>query len=209
MHFFIYTFNTMYKYEREQILKGKKLIAGCDEAGRGPLAGPIVAASCILPLNYKNELINDSKKMTEKNREIAFEQIKADAIAFNIQVLDAQQVDILNPKHGSRVAMAEAVKNLNPQPDYVLVDFETIPTNISQEGIKKGDTLSITIAAASVLAKVTRDRIMVEYSKEYPEYGFESHKGYGTKKHMEALKNFGVTPIHRKSYKPIKELLNK
>ncbi|CAM9140768.1 ribonuclease HII [Mycoplasma todarodis] len=197
----------MYKYEQELINKGIKYIAGCDEAGRGPMAGPVVAAACILPLNYKNDLIDDSKKLTEKKRELAFEQIKKDAIAFDIQIISAEEVDRLNPKEASRVAMTNAIKSLNPQPEHILVDFETVYVDIDQQGIKKGDSLSLTIAAASILAKVTRDRIMVEYAKEFPNYGFEKHKGYVTKMHREALEKYGVTKIHRKSYKPVQKFL--
>ncbi|MCP4336845.1 MAG: ribonuclease HII [Mycoplasma sp.] len=199
----------MYKYEQELINKGIKYIAGCDEAGRGPLAGPLVAAACILPVNYKNDLIDDSKKMTEKNREKAFKQIKKDALDFNIQIITPEDVDKLNPKEASRIAMTNAIKGLKQQPEHVLVDYETIYVDIEQQGIKKGDTLSISIAASSILAKVTRDRIMQEYGKQYPEYGFENHKGYGTKKHKEALKKYGITDIHRKSYKPVKDILDK
>ena len=197
----------MYKYEQELINKGIKYIAGCDEAGRGPMAGPVVAAACILPLNYKNDLIDDSKKLTEKKRELAFEQIKKDAIAFDIQIINAEEVDRLNPKEASRIAMTNAIKSLNPKPEHVLVDFETVYVDIDQQGIKKGDSLSLTIAAASILAKVTRDRIMVEYAKEFPDYGFEKHKGYVTKMHREALEKYGVTKIHRKSYKPVQKFL--
>ncbi len=199
----------MYKYEQELINKGLKYIAGCDEAGRGPMAGPLVAAACILPLNYTNDLINDSKKMTEASRDKAFKQIKRDALAFNVQIISPQEVDQLNPKEASRVAMTKAIKSLKIKPEHVLVDYETIYVDIDQQGIKKGDTLSITIAAASVLAKVNRDRIMKEYGKKYPQYGFEKHKGYGTKQHQEALKKYGVTDIHRKSYKPVISVLKK
>ncbi|NQZ29554.1 MAG: ribonuclease HII [Mycoplasmatales bacterium] len=197
----------MYKYEQELINKGIKYIAGCDEAGRGPMAGPVVAAACILPLNYKNDLIDDSKKLTEKKRELAFKQIKQDAIDFNIQIINANEVDNLNPKEASRIAMTNAIKSLKPQPEHVLVDFEIVYVEIEQQGIKKGDSLSLTIAAASILAKVTRDRIMNEYAKEYPNYGFEKHKGYVTKMHQEALEKYGVTKIHRKSYKPVQKFL--
>ncbi len=199
----------MYKYEQELINKGVHLIAGCDEAGRGSLAGPIVVAACILPLHYTNELINDSKKMNEKNRNITFKQIKENAIAYNIQILNSYEVDKLNPKQASRVGMSRALKALNIQPEHVLIDFETIEIDIDQQNIIRGDTLSISIAAASILAKVTRDKIMVNYSKKYPKYSFESHKGYGTKKHLMALQKFGITPIHRKSYAPIKQIMDK
>ncbi len=197
----------MYKYEQDLIDKGIRYIAGCDEAGRGPMAGPVVAAACILPLNYQNDLIDDSKKLSEKKRELAFQQIVKDALAFNVQIIEASDVDILNPKEASRIAMTRAINKLKIKPEYILVDFEKVYVDIDQKGIKKGDTLSITIAAASILAKVTRDKIMVEYSKEFPQYGFEKHKGYVTKLHKEALSKYGITKIHRKSYKPVQEFL--
>ncbi len=197
----------MYKYEQKLIDAGIKYIAGCDEAGRGPMAGPVVAAACILPPNYKNELIDDSKKLSEKKRELAYQQIIEDALAFNVQVINADEVDTLNPKESSRIGMTRAINELKITPEHILVDFEKVYVDIEQQGIKKGDTLSISIAAASILAKVTRDRIMVKYSKEYPEYGFEKHKGYVTKMHKEALAKYGVTDIHRKSYKPVQEYL--
>lgn len=199
----------MYKYELEQIQLGRKNIAGTDEAGRGPLAGPIVVASVILPLNYENSLINDSKKLTETQREKAYETIIRDAIAYSIEIISAKVVDELNPKAASRFGMIESTRKLSIKPDVVLSDFEKLDFEIPNIPITKGDSLSITIAAASIIAKVTRDRIMNELDKKYPGYDFASNKGYGTSKHRNAINKIGIVDIHRKSYEPIKSLLKK
>ncbi|AVN62552.1 ribonuclease HII [Mesoplasma coleopterae] len=185
-----------------------KFISGSDEAGRGAMAGPIVVASVILPSDYQNPLIRDSKKLSKKQRELLFEEIKAIAISYAIEIIEASDVDILNPKQASRVGMVNSIMNLKPKPVVSLIDAEKIVIeNYNCLPFIKGDDLSQSIAAASILAKTTRDNIMIEYAKVYPEYNFDLHKGYCVKEHVEKAKKFGVLPIHRKSYKPIKDIL--
>ena len=196
----------MREYENKYLNEGYKHIIGCDEAGRGPWAGPLVAAAVMLPNDYNNDLIDDSKKLSEQQRTELFEEIKKVAIGYEIVVKDATYVDEHNPKKSSRDAMTEGANKIMKQDTFVLVDAETLPIENSI-GIIKGDQKSISIAAASILAKHTRDQLMFEIDKELPEYSFKNHKGYGTKKHQEALLKYGVTKYHRKSYKPVKELL--
>ena len=176
-------------------------VAGIDEAGRGPLAGPVVAAAVILPKDIFLPLLNDSKKVTEKRRDVLFDQIKQEAIAYGIGIASNALIDEINILQATYEAMREAISKLNKTPDILLVDAVHIPDiNIKQVGIVKGDAKSVNIAAASILAKVTRDRLMLEYDKIYPEYGFASNKGYGTAKHIEALKAYGACDIHRRSF---------
>ena len=176
-------------------------VAGIDEAGRGPLAGPVVAAAVILPKDIFLPFLNDSKKVTEKRRDVLFDQIKQEAIAYGIGIASNALIDEINILQATYEAMREAVSKLNKTPDILLVDAVHIPNiNIKQVGIVKGDAKSVNIAAASILAKVTRDRLMLEYDKIYPEYGFASNKGYGTAKHIEALKAYGACDIHRRSF---------
>lgn len=176
-------------------------VAGIDEAGRGPLAGPVVAAAVILPKDIFLPFLNDSKKVTEKRRDVLFDQIKQEAIAYGIGIASNALIDEINILQATYEAMREAVSKLNKTPDILLVDAVHIPNiNIKQVGIVKGDAKSVNIAAASILAKVTRDRLMLEYDKIYPEYGFASNKGYGTAKHIEALKECGACDIHRRSF---------
>ena len=176
-------------------------VAGIDEAGRGPLAGPVVAAAVILPKDIFLPFLNDSKKVTEKRRDVLFDQIKQEAIAYGIGIASNALIDEINILQATYEAMREAISKLNKTPDILLVDAVHIPDiNIKQVGIVKGDAKSVNIAAASILAKVTRDRLMLEYDKIYPEYGFASNKGYGTAKHIEALKAYGACDIHRKSF---------
>lgn len=176
-------------------------VAGIDEAGRGPLAGPVVAAAVILPKDIFLPFLNDSKKVTEKRRDVLFDQIKQEAIAYGIGIASNALIDEINILQATYEAMREAVSKLNKTPDILLVDAVHIPgINIKQVGIVKGDAKSVNIAAASILAKVTRDRLMLEYDKIYPEYGFASNKGYGTAKHIEALKAYGACDIHRRSF---------
>ena len=176
-------------------------VAGIDEAGRGPLAGPVVAAAVILPKDIFLPFLNDSKKVTEKRRDVLFDQIKQEAIAYGIGIASNALIDEINILQATYEAMREAVSKLNKTPDILLVDAVHIPNiNIKQVGIVKGDAKSVNIAAASILAKVTRDRLMLEYDKIYPEYGFASNKGYGTAKHIEALKAYGACDIHRRTF---------
>lgn len=176
-------------------------VAGIDEAGRGPLAGPVVAAAVILPKDIFLPFLNDSKKVTEKRRDILFDEIKQNAIAYGIGIASNTLIDEINILQATYEAMREAIHALEKTPDVLLVDAVHIPDiNIKQVGIVKGDAKSVNIAAASILAKVTRDRIMAEYDKIYPEYGFASNKGYGTATHIAALKEVGPCAIHRKSF---------
>ena len=176
-------------------------VAGIDEAGRGPLAGPVVAAAVILPKDIFLPFLNDSKKVTEKRRDVLFDEIKQNAIAYGIGIASNTLIDEINILQATYEAMREAVNALEKTPDILLVDAVHIPDiNIKQVGIVKGDAKSVNIAAASILAKVTRDRLMAEYDKIYPEYGFASNKGYGTATHIAALKEVGPCAIHRKSF---------
>lgn len=176
-------------------------VAGIDEAGRGPLAGPVVAAAVILPKDIFLPFLNDSKKVTEKRRDVLFDEIKQNAIAYGIGIASNTLIDEINILQATYEAMREAINELEKTPDVLLVDAVHIPDiNIKQVGIVKGDAKSVNIAAASILAKVTRDRLMAEYDKIYPEYGLASNKGYGTATHIAALKEIGPCAIHRKSF---------
>ena len=196
--------NNMYHYEQKYNDLGYKLIAGVDEVGRGCIAGPLVVASCILPINYRNDDIKDSKQLTFKKREELFDIILNDCIDYNIQIVEPRIVDKQNPKQASRDAMVKSILEIKTKPDFVLIDYEKIDISIDNESIVKGDSKSISIAAASILAKVIRDRIMIDLSNKYNYYGFEKHKGYGTKIHLDAIKKYGpIESIHRFSYKPV------
>lgn len=190
------------RYEKEYYEKGYKLIGGIDEAGRGPLAGPVVAACVILPEGCLIEGVNDSKKLSEKKREKLYDEIIEKAISWGVGIKDNNVIDEINILEATRCAMHEAIEKLNVKPDFIFIDAEKkVDTdNIPYLPIVKGDALSISIAAASIIAKVTRDRMMRKYDIEYPEYGFEKHKGYGTKLHVDAIKEYGLTPIHRRSF---------
>ena len=196
------------KYERELYTLGYKLIAGCDEVGRGPLVGPVVAAAVILPVNYHLEGLTDSKKLSEKKRNMFYEIIKKDAIAYSIGIVDAKRIDEVNIYEASREAMEQAIDTLKIKPDYILSDAMPLKYSNSKP-IIHGDALSLSIAAASVLAKVTRDAMMYELDKEYPQYDFKSHKGYPTKKHLENIEKYGILDNYRLSYKPVKEIIEK
>jgi Ribonuclease HII len=198
-----------YKYEQDAYNQGYQCIAGCDEAGRGPLAGPLVVAAVIFKKGYYNELINDSKKITSKKRTELFDLILKEAKDYTIVIKTVAEVDEENVYQASRLGMIEAVNQLKFKVDCVLTDAMPLKNTMHCVPIIKGDQKSISIAASSILAKVTRDKIMEEYDEVYPEYGFKKHKGYPTKLHKEALNKYGVTAIHRKSFKPIKEILNK
>ena len=189
------------KFEREEETKGNFLIAGMDEVGRGPLAGPVCVACVIMPLDDVIEGIDDSKKLSEKKRDALFEKIKEKAIAYSIEMVDEQTIDKINILEATKLCMKKAVEKLEIKPDVVLVDaIKSLDVTVPIRGIIKGDALSYSIGCASILAKVTRDRLMVELAKEYPEYGFEKHKGYGTKVHIEALKEYGPCVYHRLSF---------
>lgn len=189
------------KFEREEESKGNFLIAGMDEVGRGPLAGPVCVACVIMPLDDVIEGVDDSKKLSEKKRDALFEKIKEKAIAYSIEMVDEQTIDKINILEATKLCMKKAVEKLEIKPDVVLVDaIKSLDVTVPIRGIIKGDALSYSIGCASILAKVTRDRLMVELAKEYPEYGFEKHKGYGTKVHIEALKEYGPCIYHRLSF---------
>lgn len=193
------------KYENEARGAGYSRILGVDEAGRGPMAGPLVVGGVIFPEDFYDDRINDSKKLTEKKREALYDLIIENALAYQIEVLSVEEVDTLNVYEASRTGMKRIVESL--EPDFTLSDAMPLG-DIPHLSIIKGDAKSLSIGAASILAKVTRDRIMKEYGKQYPEYGFEKHKGYVTKVHKEALEKYGVTPIHRKSFAPVQKVLN-
>ena len=181
--------------------KGYKYICGVDEAGRGPLCGPVVAAAVILPRDAEIPGLNDSKKLTEKKRETLFDVICENALAWGIGFADEKEIDEINILQATYLAMRRAYENMQQKCDYVLVDGNRMPPMpVPGETIVKGDAKSPSIAAASILAKVSRDRVMLEYAKQYPEYQFEKHKGYGTKVHTEALLQHGPSPIHRKTF---------
>ena len=192
---------TMMEYENKAWKNGYKLIAGIDEAGRGPLAGPVVAAACILDPKELILGLDDSKKLTEKKREELFTIIKEKALSYAVVAKGPDIIDEINILEATKQAMRECVENLSIKPDLLLIDAVKLDgTGVDVEPIIKGDAKSNSIAASSILAKVTRDHMMIEYDKEYPEYGFAKHKGYGTKDHYAAIRESGMTPIHRKSF---------
>lgn len=190
-------------YEREHELEkqGFKLICGVDEAGRGPLAGPVCAAAVILPEGLEDAGINDSKKLSEKKRDALYDLITEKAVAYSIATASEKEIDELNILNATFLAMRRAVEGLGIKPDYVLIDGNRLPkTGYPEEAIVKGDAKSVSIAAASILAKVTRDRLLTEMDKQYPEYCFAQHKGYPTKLHYEMIKQYGISPVHRLSF---------
>ena len=193
--------NNLKYYENQLYQLNLNFIAGVDEAGRGPLVGPVVAACVILPKEVFISEINDSKKLSEEKREVLSEVIKKVAISYAIGIVDCEEIDKINILNATYKAMQIAISKIQQKIDYLLVDAITIPQiEINQKAIVKGDSKSISIAAASILAKVERDKIMKEYHKIYPQYNFEKNKGYGTKEHIEALKKYGPCPIHRKTF---------
>ena len=188
-------------YERELTLQGYKYICGVDEVGRGPLAGPVVCAAVIMPLDDVIDGVDDSKKLTAKKRENLSEKILGKAIACHICRIEPLIIDEINILQATRLGMKTAVEGLKIAPDFVLTDGNmTLDISVPQRSLIKGDALSYSIGAASIVAKVYRDNIMKEYADLYPQYGFESNAGYGSAKHIEAIKNFGLTPIHRRSF---------
>lgn len=198
------------KYERELYKKNITLIAGVDEAGRGPLCGPVVAASVILPQNYHLEGLNDSKQLSEKKREAFYEILQKEAISIGVGIVSAKEIDEINILEASRKAMYIAINNLDIKPEYILSDAMKLDDiNILYTSIIHGDALSLSIAAASVIAKVTRDHIMMEIDTKHPEYNIKKHKGYPTKEHLELIEKFGVFEEYRISYKPVEKVLRK
>ncbi len=199
----------LYVYERELIDAHVKLIGGIDEVGRGPLVGPVVAACCILPLNYKLEGLTDSKKLSEKKREQFYDILIHDAISYGIGIVSCKVIDEINIYEATKVAMLEAVKNTKIKPEHLLIDAMKLKTDIPSTSIIKGDAKSLSIAAASVIAKVTRDRMLIELDKKYPMYDFKHNKGYPTKKHLEAIEKYGIIDEHRLSYGPVKDYIER
>lgn len=189
-------------FESQARRLGFSLIAGVDEVGRGPLAGPVTAAAVILPENYKNSEIRDSKKLTPARRETLFDVITEDALSIGIGFVEPSIIDEINILRASLLAMQKAVLNLDLSPDFILIDgIHTLDVPVPQKAIVKGDSLSLSIAAASIIAKVSRDHIMDRYHVQYSQYNFVKNKGYGTSEHREAIKKYGVCKIHRKSFK--------
>lgn len=201
--------NNLLEYERELYNKGITLIAGIDEVGRGPLCGPVVACACIMPVNYQLEGLNDSKKISEKKREKLYDILIKDAIAYGIGEVSPKRIDEINILEASKEAMRIAVNNLSIKPEHLLIDAVSINTSIPETPIIKGDAKSMNIAAASIIAKVTRDRMMIELDKKYPEYGYKKHKGYPTKAHIDAVKKYGVKDFYRFTFSPISDLIKK
>lgn len=195
----------MREYEEELNSKGINLIAGIDEVGRGPLIGSVVAAAVILPSGFYMSEINDSKKLSEKKREELYPIIMEKAISVGIGVVDSETIDRVNILNATKMAMKMAINNLSVKPEHVLIDAVKLDIDIPYTAIIKGDAKSESIAAASIVAKVYRDNMMKELDKEYPMYDFKSNKGYGTKKHIEAIKKYGVLKEHRKTFKPVSD----
>lgn len=196
----------MLAYEKECYARGMELIAGVDEVGRGPLAGPVVAAAVILPKACKIPGLNDSKKIPKSKHKEIYEAVLQNAIGIGIGVKDNQVIDQVNIYEATKLAMMEAIGQLDPQPQHLLIDAMKLDLPIPQTSIIKGDANSLSIAAASIVAKVTRDQMMEEFDKEYPGYDFAKNAGYGTAKHLAGLVQLGVTPIHRRSFEPVKSM---
>lgn len=195
----------MKEFETELYNNGINFIAGIDEVGRGPLVGPVVTAAVILPKDFYDERINDSKKLTEKKRELLYDVIMENAISVGIGISSEDVIDEINILNATKRAMLEAVNNLSVKPEHLLIDSVKLNTDIPQTSIIKGDAKSESIAAASIIAKVTRDRMMIELDKIHPEYDFKHNKGYGTKKHIEAIRKYGIIKEHRKTFAPCDE----
>lgn len=194
-------------YEKELYTQGVEWIAGIDEVGRGPLAGPVVAAAVILPKGCKIRHLNDSKKIPKSKHEAIYQEVLDRAVAIGIGIKDAQVIDQVNIYEATKLAMKEALEKLSVQPQHLLIDAMTLDTAIPQTSIIKGDASSLSIAAASIVAKVTRDKMMADYDQEFSGYGFAQNAGYGTKEHLEGLEKQGITPIHRKTFEPIKSMM--
>ena len=198
-----------YEYETQAFQKGFKTVCGVDEAGRGPLAGPVCAAAVILPVGAQIEGLDDSKKISEKKREKLFGLITETAVAYSVAFASVEEIEEYNILNATFIAMNRAIDGLNVKPDFAIIDGNKIPTGIkiSAEAVVKGDGKSMSVAAASILAKVSRDRLMYDYDEKYPEYGFAKHKGYGTKLHTEMILKYGPTEFHRMSF--LKKLYEK
>ena len=199
----------LYKYEKELYDKGCKYIGGVDEVGRGPLIGSVVAACVILPFDFALDGLTDSKKLSEKKRDEFYKIIWDKAIAIGIGIVDEKVIDEVNIYEATKIAMKKAICDTNIKPDHVLIDAMPLDIDVPTTSIIKGDAKSISIAAASVIAKVTRDKMMYELDKIYPMYDLANNKGYGTKKHIEAIKKYGITKYHRLSFKPVSEYKDK
>ncbi|MDD6224539.1 MAG: ribonuclease HII [bacterium] len=199
----------LYQYEKELWSNNVKYVAGVDEVGRGPLIGPVVTACVILSPDFKLEGLNDSKKLSEKKRELFYDYIMKHALSVSVGIVDEKIIDEVNIYEATKLAMYQAINNSKIKPEHVLIDAMKLDElEIASTSIIKGDAKSISIAAASVIAKVTRDKMMLELDNKYPMYGFKSHKGYPTKKHVEAIRKYGLIEGYRKTYRPVKEYLN-
>jgi len=194
---------SLYYFETELGSRGYRLVAGLDEAGRGPLAGPVVAACVVLRPDVRIEGLNDSKKLTEKKRDALVKAICEGALDFGVGVVEAEEIDRINILEATKKAMMLAVEDMKARPDYLIIDALTLPLDIPQKPLIKGDARSASIAAASILAKTTRDRLMAGLHEKYPVYGFDRHKGYGCRAHMDAIREHGPCPIHRKSFRGV------
>lgn len=202
-------FEEMCHYENENYLKGREYIAGVDEAGRGPLAGPVVAAAVILPKNFRLIGLTDSKQLSKQKREYFYKVIVDEAISYSVSIINNNVIDDINIYEATKQAMIDSIQQLAQKPDHVLIDAVKLDRlNISSESIIKGDQKSITIAAASVIAKETRDQLMANIHAEYPVYDFDSNMGYGTKHHIDMILKHGITPYHRKTFAPVRNVMN-
>ena len=191
-----------YSFEKESVLNGFKAVCGVDEAGRGPLAGPVCAAAVILPMDAQIEGLNDSKKLTEKKREALFDLVKEKAVSYSVAFATVEEIEEHNILEATFIAMNRAINGLSVKPDFALIDGNRTPKNcpVETKTVVKGDSLSMSIAAASILAKVSRDRLMLELDEKYPMYNFKKHKGYGTKEHMDLIREYGISECHRPSF---------
>jgi len=201
--------NDLYKFEKQLYNLGYKFIAGTDEVGRGPMAGPLFAAAVILPNDYFLEGLNDSKKLSPKQREKLYDIINKDAVEIRVEMIDVEEVDNINVYQASKRAMTNCILSFKSKVDYILADAMKLNCGVECQDIIKGDSKSASIAAASIIAKVSRDRYMEKMDILYPEYGFKRHKGYVTKFHLEMLEKHGPSPIHRKSFEPVRKVLMK
>lgn len=201
----------LWQYEKELFEQNINIIGGVDEVGRGPLIGPVVAACCVLPHDFVLEGLNDSKKLSEKKREKFYDYIIENCVAYGVGIISPEKIDEVNIYEATKLAMKEAIKQVQDKInlEHVLIDAMPLELDIPTTSIIKGDAKSISIAAASVIAKVVRDRMMIELDKEYPMYGFAKHKGYPTKAHVEAINKYGLIDGYRKTYGPVKEVLEK